>query len=182
MRDVLWQQDHRWVVAIDRADRARALKPPADAFFDAVVALEPWPINELVDLLTRRADPDNPWPLEVLVGAATGAKGSPREALRILSDALVHERDPSVLLDERGRLLDRAAELGRPAGMLMAELLDRGQASPSDEDLQVTLGVTRSRLTQLLRDLLANELVTTESERAEGPGRPRVVYRPALPR
>ena len=182
MRDVLWQQDHRWVVAIEQTDRATALKPPADAFFDTVAVLDPWSTNDLVNLLARRGDPDTPWPHDLLVGAATGANGSPREALRILSDALVHDRDPSALLDARGRLLDRASQLGRPAGMLMAELLDRGQASPSDEDLQVSLGVTRSRLTQLLRDLLAKELVTAESERADGPGRPRVVYRPALPR
>jgi energy-coupling factor transporter ATP-binding protein EcfA2 len=181
MRDVLWQQEHQWVVAIEETDRATALKPPADAFFDSVVILQPWSINELVDLLARRADANSPWPRDLLIGAATGANGSPREALRVLSDALVHDRDASVLLDARGRLLDHAAELGRPTGMLMAELLSRGQASPSDKDLQVSLGVTRSRLTQMLRQLLASELVTAESERGDGPGRPRIVYRPALP-
>ncbi len=182
MRDVLWQQEHRWVVAIEGTDRATALKPPADAFFDTVAVLDSWPINDLVDLLARRGDPEGPWSRDLLVSAATGANGSPREALRILSDALVHDRDPSTLLDARGRLLDCASQLGRPAGMLMAELLDRGQASPSDKDLQDTLGVTRSRLTQLLHKMLEQELVTAESERADGPGRPRVVYRPALPR
>lgn len=181
MRDVLWQQEHRWVVAIEEADRATALKPPADAFFDVVVILQPWSINELVELLARRAEANSPWPSDLLMAAATCANGSPREALRVLSDALVHDRDASALFNARGRLLlERAAALGRPAGMLMAELLNRGQASPSDADLQVTLGVTRSRLTQMLRQLLASELVTTETERADGPGRPRVVYRPAL--
>ncbi|MGA2163681.1 MAG: helix-turn-helix domain-containing protein [Solirubrobacteraceae bacterium] len=182
MRDVLWQQEHRWVVAIEETDRATALKPPADAFFDTVALLDPWPIDDLVDLLARRGDPDSPWSRDLLVSVARGANGSPREALRILSDALVHDRDPSTLLDARGRLLDCASQLGRPAGMLMAELLDRGQASPSDRDLQDTLGVTRSRLTQLLHTMLAQDLVTAESERADGPGRPRVVYRPVLPR
>lgn len=181
MRDVLWQQEHRWVLAMEATDRATALKPPADAFFDTVIQLEPWPINELVDLLARRADRDQPWPQDLIMGAASGAQGSPRKALRALSDALVHDRDPASALDARGRLLDRASAHGRPAGMLMAELLDRGQASPSDEDLQRTLGVTRSRLTQIFRELLADELVSAESERPDGPGRPRVVYRPALP-
>lgn len=181
MRDVLWQQGHDWVLAMEDSDRATALKPPADAFFDTVIQLEPWPINELVELLARRADPDEPWPRDLLVSTATGAQGSPREALRALSGALVHDRDPVASLDARGRLLDHASKHGRPAGMLMAELLDRGQASPSDEDLQRTLGVTRSRLTQIFRQLLADQLVSAESERPKGPGRPRVVYRPALP-
>ncbi len=144
MRDVLWQQEHRWVLAIEHTDRATALKPPADAFFDTVISLDPWPMNELVDLLARRADPAQLWPRDLLISAATGANGSPRQALRALSDALVHDRDPAAALDQRGRLLDRASELGRPAAMLMAELLDRGQASPSDDDLQKTLGVTRA--------------------------------------
>jgi hypothetical protein len=181
MRDVLWQQEHRWVVALEDTDRATALKPPADAFFDAVIAVDPWPTDELVELLAQRADA-GAWPRELLLGAAAGANGSPRQALRALSDAVVHDRDPAAALDERGRLVERAAEQGRPAGILMAELLDRGQASPSDGDLQRTLGVTRSRLTQLLRQLLAKDLVTAEDERPDGPGRPRVVYRPALPR
>ncbi|MCA1688929.1 MAG: AAA family ATPase [Actinobacteria bacterium] len=182
MRDVLWQQEHRWVVALEDTDRASALKPPADAFFDAVIPVDPWPADELVELLAQRAGSNGAWPRELLVSAATAANGSPRQALRALSDAVVHDRDPAVGLDERGRLVERAAEQGRPAGILMAELLDRGQASPSDGDLQRTLGVTRSRLTQLLRQLLAKDLVTVEDERPDGPGRPRVVYRPALPR
>jgi predicted ArsR family transcriptional regulator len=64
--------------------------------------------------------------------------------------------------------------------MLMAELLDRGQASASDQALQRTLGVTRARLSQLLNELAAFGLVTAENERSEGPGRPRVIYRPDL--
>jgi hypothetical protein len=181
MRDVLWQQEHRWVLALEDADRATALKPPADAFFDTVIELEPWPVNELIDVLARRADPDEPWPRDLLASVASGAQGSPREAVRALSDALVHDRDPAAALDARARLLTRASKHGRPAGLLMAELLDRGQASPSDDDLQRTLGVTRSRLTQLFRLLLADKLVMAESERPDGPGRPRTVYRPALP-
>ncbi len=181
MRDVLWQQEHRWVLAMEDSDRATALKPPADAFFDAVILLEPWPTNDLVDLLARRGEADEPWPQGLTASAASGAQGSPREAVRALTDALVYDRDPAAVLDARGRLLDRASEHGRSAGMLMAELLDRGQASPSDENLQRTLGVTRSRLTQMFRQLLADELVSAESERPDGPGRPRVVYRPTLP-
>jgi len=181
MRDVLWQQEHRWVLAIEDTDRATALKPPADAFFDTVILLDPWPTNELVDLLARRGDPEEPWPRDLIVGAASGAQGSPREAVRALSGALVYDRDPTTLPDARSRLLDRASARGRPAGMLMAELLDRGQASPSDEDLQRTLGVTRSRLTQMFRQLLGDQLVSAETERPDGPGRPRVVYRPAVP-
>lgn len=179
MRDELWRQDHRWVVAIDEKDRSTLLRPPADAFFDLVVRLEPWSTNDLADLLTRRGEGD-PVASELIRNAAVGAKGSPREAIRALSRGIVNEEDPSVTLDERARLLDRASAIGRSPAMLMAELLDRDQASPSDEDLQRTLGVSRARLTQTFRQLEAEELVTSEAARPKGPGRPRTVYRPAL--
>lgn len=180
MRDVLWQQPHRWVLALEDTDRATALKPPADAFFDAVIELEPWSVNDLVELLDRRVDGDAPSP-ELVIAAASGAHGSPREAVRALSDALVHGRDPGTMLASRAAMETKASLLGRPAGMLMVELLQRGQASPSDEDLQRTLGVTRARLNQLFRQLQDHDLVLAETERAAGPGRPRAVYRPALP-
>jgi energy-coupling factor transporter ATP-binding protein EcfA2/DNA-binding MarR family transcriptional regulator len=182
MRDAIWQQHHRWVVAIGDTDRATVLKPPADAFFDVVLELEPWNLNPLIALLDRRLSPGDPGLSRLVMASASQADGNPRQALRALADAVVHDRDPAEALERRSRLLDAASDLGRPTGMLMAELLDRGQASPSDADLQATLGVTRSRLTQILRELLEHQLVTVAAEQPDGPGRPKAVYRPALPR
>ncbi len=172
MRDVLWQQDHEWVLTIDEVDRATALKPPADAFFDSVITLEPWATDALVKLLARRAEEGEDWPSDLLLSAANGAHGSPREAVRALSDAVVFGYDPATTLDARAKLVNLASAEGRPAAMLMAELLGRGQASPSDEDLQQTLGVTRARLNQLFRQLLERGLVAADTERADGPGAP----------
>jgi energy-coupling factor transporter ATP-binding protein EcfA2 len=179
MRDALWQQDHRWVVALDVRDRNAVLKPPADAFFDFTVPLGKWSTNDLADLLSRRAEGQLPG--QLIAAAAASAEGSPRQALRALSYGVVNDEDPGALMNARGRLLEEAARLGRSAGMLLAELLDRGQASPSDADLQETLGVTRARLTQMFHQLAKHELVVGEPERATGPGRPRIVYRPNLP-
>jgi hypothetical protein len=180
MRDVLWQQGHSWVVTADSADRASVLRPPADAFFDVVLELDPWSIGQLDEMIARRVDRDEPIDRRILTNSVEGADGNPRKALRAISDFLVSGRDPGVSLDARNALLDRASELGRPNAMLMAELLDRGQGSSSDEDLQIVLGITRSRITQLFRDLLEHELVVAETQRADGPGRPRMIYRPAL--
>ena len=182
MRDVLWQQDHRWVVAVDADDRATALKPPADAFFDVVLSLGQWSTADLVGLLIRRCDGSEAPVAQSFDKAAAGARGNPREALRILSEDAVRDRDSSDPLQARGVLLDDASRIGRPHGMLMAELLDRGQASASDQALQRTLGVTRARLSQLFGELAAHGLVTAENERSERPGRPRVIYRPNLQR
>ncbi len=179
MRDVLWQQPHHWVVALEARHRSAVLKPPADAFFDLVIPLREWSTNALTELLSRRAEGELPGRL--ITAAAAGAEGSPRQALRALSYGVVNDEDPAVLLNERGRLLDEATQLGRAPSMLLAELLDRKQASPSDADLQDSLGVTRARLTQMFHQLAEHNLVVSETERAAGPGRPRTVYRPNLP-
>ncbi|MGN6256204.1 MAG: hypothetical protein ACTHN3_00430 [Solirubrobacterales bacterium] len=179
MRDVLWQQSHCWVVALDEGHRSAVLKPPADAFFDLVLPLGEWSTNALGDLLSRRANGE--LSDRLITAAAAGADGSPRQALRALSYGVVNNEDPAVLLNERGRLLDQAAQLGRAPSMLLAELLEREQASPSDADLQESLGVTRARLTQMFHQLAKHDLVVSETERAAGPGRPRTVYRPNLP-
>jgi hypothetical protein len=178
MRDVLWQQPHCWVLALEARHRSAVLKPPADAFFDLVVPLEGWSTNALAELLSRRAEGELSGRL--ITAAAAGADGSPRQALRALSYGVVNGEDPAVLLNERGRLLDQAAQLGRAPSMLLAELLDRRQASPSDADLQESLGVTRARLTQMFHQLADHGLVVSETERGTGPGRPRTVYRPNL--
>lgn len=180
MRDVLWQQQHRWVVAIDDSDRTTVQKPPADAFFDLVIELGQWSTQRLVDMLVRRQPEEEGIARDMVVRAAAGAEGSPREAIRALSHAVVFKEDPNAFLSQRADLLDRASALGRAPAMLMAELLDREQAGPSDGDLQQALGVSRARLNQMFGQLEDAGLVVARSERPSGPGRPRLLYRPRL--
>lgn len=177
MRDTIWQLPHRWLVAIDDADRATVLKPPADAFFDTVIALEPQSGDKLLQILHLRTDELS---TTLLSQIATDARGNPRAAIRAANDAVVHGHDPAGELTARARLLDTATKLGRPQGMLMAELLDIGQASPSDQVLLERLGLTRARVNTLLGQLHDAGLVESAVERSAGPGRPRTIYRPAL--
>lgn len=177
MRDTIWQLPHHWLVAIDDSDYATVLKPPADAFFDTVIALAPRPNDDLLQILHRRTDE---LPDELLSQIAQDARGNPRVAIRAANNAIVHGDDPAGDLTARGWLLDTAARLGRPQGMLMAELLDIGQASPSDQVLLERLGLKRARVNALLQELHDAGLVESAIERSDGPGRPRTIYRPAL--
>ena len=85
---------------------------------------------------------------------------------------------PGSAASRRAELLSDARALGRPHGMLMSELLDLGQASPSDEALQSRLGLSRARITTLLRQLLEAGLVSNGTDRTDAPGRPKTMYRP----
>jgi energy-coupling factor transporter ATP-binding protein EcfA2 len=179
MRDTLWQMPHHWVVGLDEEDLLSVLKPPADAFFDSVLRLNPLSIEGLLDMLHRREvsselDDSSLWEI------VTSAGGNPRTALRAANAAVVSGRPPGEAMSERAHLLDAAARLGRPHGMLMAELLDIGQASPSDDALRDRLGLSRGRVTALLRQLLNAGLVEAGADKSAGPGRPRTIYRPKL--
>jgi hypothetical protein len=77
-------------------------------------------------------------------------------------------------------LLEKAEqEAGRAGAMLLAMMWSRGavSASDGDGDLQRSLGVTRNRLTELLRGLAAANVLVATPEPAEGRvGRPKMLY------
>jgi energy-coupling factor transporter ATP-binding protein EcfA2 len=177
MRDTIWQLPHRWLIAIDDSDQGTALKPPADAFFDTVIAVAPRSAEDLLQIISKRTDE---LPGAVLSQIAADARGNPRTAIRTANDTIVHGHDPADELSAHTRLLAAATKLGRPQGVLMAELLDIGQASPSDRALLDRLGLTRARVNTLLQQLHGEGLVESAVERSEGPGRPRTIYWPAL--
>jgi hypothetical protein len=180
LRDVIWQLPQRWVVAVNDDEEAAALKPPADAFFDIVLRPSPWSIDRLMSMLNRRIE-DGELGDQAVQDIAAGSDGNPRTALRAANEALVTGRPPAAALSDRAEILERAAQLGRPYGVLMAELLDLGQASPSDAALLDRLGLSRARVTALLRELLDHDLVVTSSDSSSaGAGRPRTLYRPKL--
>jgi hypothetical protein len=177
MRDVIWQLPHQWVVAIDKGEVGKVLKPPADAFFDLALDLKPWETSDLVALLEERA-PD--FDATTRLRIAAGADGNPRIALRALRDALVEERDPDEALSRRADLMAAAADLGRPHAAVLDALFDRGPSSPSDPGLQAVLGLSRGRVAAIMSDLAERGLVAARPDASDSPGRPRSVYSPNL--
>jgi hypothetical protein len=171
LRDQIWDFPLRWVVAGD-ADRAREyLTPPADAFFEAVVNIEPlsWSESEtLLELRVPRSD--------AAVGLATGivetAEGSPRRLITLARQKMMETSQSPANSAERAVIL---AELGRPAHMLLVELESLGPSSASDPALQDRMGWSRPRLVQVLKKLEDAGLVTSTEQR-NGRGRPVKAY------
>jgi energy-coupling factor transporter ATP-binding protein EcfA2 len=174
LRDELWQLPFTWIVAADERDRAALLRPPADAFFDRLIALAPLTEHEQVRLLRKRVSVHDEEALQPML-AASG--GNPRRLLALARDALEGGTVVEDVLAARAAREQLASRLGRPASMLLSELEARGAASASDEDLLRSLGWTRTRAVQVFAELEDAGLVTSETEK--GPtGRPRKVYRP----
>lgn len=173
LRDELWTLPLTWMVTADVAQRHQFLTPPADAFFEATIALRDLDTGEQKELLRRRLGED--WRrVARLVGPE---RGNPRRLLADAREAIVDERPIEELLQVTSARQTRAAQLGRPASMLLAELenLER-PAAASDVELLKRLGVTRERATQILKRLEQHGLVESFLEPGER-GRPRKLYR-----
>jgi len=170
-RDLMWQVEATWVVA-GSAGRAIYMAPPADAFFSAVVQLGPLPHDESLELLRRRLpDVADTAVLERLVDMA---QGDPNVLLQVAVDVFVNHADPADVEHNTWRLDEVAARLGRPATMLVAELLSLGPVSASDPVLLSRLGWTRPRLLQVLQQL--EEAGVAQSERAKVDGKSRRLF------
>jgi len=183
LRDELWQLQRCWIVAVDVRESVSLLHPPADAFFESEVRLEPLGVDERRRMLELRlqAEPEDYTGAEV-EEIAQAARGNPRQLLTLTREVFERGGEPHFSIDSavRGAAARRArAEeaAGRPAAMLVAELesLDRPVAA-GDAELLARLGWTRPRAVDLLNRLESAGVVRSDEERRSGPGRPRKLY------
>lgn len=171
LRDELFQLATRFAVTVTPPTFRRINRPPADVFFDTVVHLEPFDPDAAFELLRLRKErgqipeqilwPSRPMqPRAILLDAEAGPTGG---------------RHDSALQAHLTDLAERAA--GPSGARLLAEIWGRGAVSASDPELQRSLGVTRARLTQLLRILEhADVLASFPQARAGTMGRPKTLY------
>lgn len=177
LRDELWEQPTRWIVAVDRDELAAVLRPPADAFFERVVELAPLDAAAARALLAARGlDVDDDVAREI----TERARGNPR---RILATARTIAATPDAaprLAAGRRFIEDRLASLPSAARMLYDTMvaLDR-PVSASDRELLDELHWTRPRAVAVLRELEKAGLAESGVERIpeRGPGRPRRTFR-----
>ena len=170
-RDELWQLELVWVVAVDDADAAVVLRPPADAFFDQRTRLGTWSAEELAALLRRRGVAQDDIP-----GLVADGSLSPRDALAFARDALTG--DAESLVARRRRVL-AAGSLSEAHAAVQEAVEDLGPTSASDPALLARLGVSRPRAQALLSDLSDARLVVSDAAQQTGRGRPRKLFRPA---
>lgn len=170
LRDELWQLPVWFTVAVRPTVETDVLaRPPADAFFDARIELEPFAPEKALEMLTLRSIPGTqPIPPDQPV--------QPRTALMMSDASLGAASLYGTQLQKR--LIDLAdAASGRAGGMLVAEIWNRGPVSASDSDLQRSLGLSRPRLTQLLTALENDGILHSFREPSVGTtGRPRMLY------
>jgi hypothetical protein len=175
LRDELWQLPFSWIVSANQRDRMTYLTPPADAFFDTVVELQPLSEEDAFSLLRARLAPDEASDHLVRELARHG-DGNPRDLIALARDVIAHGELPAELARARHERDRRVRELGTSAQALVAELESRGPSSASDPDLLEKLAWTRARAVQVFRKLEEAGIVRAGPERGSAPGRPRKLY------
>ena len=174
LRDELWETRTTWVVTATRESAATILAPPADAFFETILRVDPLSAPAVIDLLQRRL----PKVDRSRLGAIAREGGQPREVIELARQVDWDSSAADVELDAARREWESTlARLGRPAAMLVAEMRDLGPVSASDERLQQRMGWTRPRALQVLAELESAGLASSASPPQRGPGRPKKIYR-----
>jgi len=163
-RDALWELPLTWVVS----SRGAAPEPPADAFFDRVVELTPWSIEQVGSLVQKRAADLASKQLDQLLEIL--GPTSPRQAIMALQ-AFQLSTDPDELIEVIDLERHLVSQLPDRLRDLYEALTHFGPTHASDEQLLEELGVSRSRVTHGLKEL--EELRLVQPERS---GR-RVRYR-----
>jgi energy-coupling factor transporter ATP-binding protein EcfA2 len=174
LRDELWELPLTWCVVADERDRSSFTAPPADAFWRQVIDLEPLSAQDAKVLLRRRLGPDQP-DEDTLAQIIDQAEGNPRRLLSLAHEVVVQGRAPDEVMKQQKRRQRRVEKLSEPAKRLLAELEAGGGASPSDEGLLQRLGWSRSRASQVFRELEEGGFVRATTQ----PGthsRPRRFY------
>lgn len=179
-RDDVWQMPFQWVVCGRLSRRSRYLEPPADAFFDSVLTLDPLGTAASRDLLKARlsgADSTDDGALVRIVAnrelIIRQGEGNPRQILAAARDVVLRSSEEALAAD---RLVASAAELGATEMVAVRYLARHGPTSASDQKLLDALDITRARATQVLRRLEDADLVYASNEKARSPGRPRKLY------
>lgn len=164
LRDELWELATQWVVA----GSASSLDPPADTFFDAVVELRPLDREGLRDLVRRRAASGTPEEGRLLMSRVDSVIGNvapctPRRALSVLRDLYLSD-DLAEATSQLADLQSARAGLKPTANKLLDALIHHGPTHAGDAELLEEVGVTRTRVVQLLAELQADGLVTAQRD------------------
>ena len=164
LRDELWELPIQWVVA----GSASSLDPPADTFFDAVVELLLLDDEGLRELVRQRAASGTPEEGRLLMSRADTvidnvAPCTPRRALSVLRDLYLSD-DLAEATSQLADLQSARSSLKPTANRLVDALIHRGPTHAGDTELLDEVGVTRSRVVQLLAELEADGLVTAQRE------------------
>lgn len=176
-RDRLWEHRHRWVVTVSEAHRGDLLRPPAAAFFEAVVDLDELAPRHVEAMLLLRAQglpPADERRLRAIAGVlGDGRPRQPGPAIALAREAMSSELPVRQVFASIDEAEVQAAELGGTAAVVYRALQELGEVHAGDDRLLRRVGLSRGRVVQVLQELVDAAVVDRRRQ-----GR-RVLYFPS---
>lgn len=162
LRDELWELPIQWVVA----GMHSYLEPPVDAFFESVIELVNLDEGTLQEMLRLRALSGSAEEQAMLRDiadslSATIAPCTPRRALSVARDIFLSD-DAMGASNRLEEMQELRSHLSESASRVLDGLIVHGPAHAGDEKLLAEIGVTRSRVVQLLAELETAGLATAQ--------------------
>lgn len=179
LRDELWQMPLIWGVGVDQDELGGVLSPPADAFFETVVALEPLSGEDRVELVKERAIHGfGDLSATQITDLGASGPGNPRRLVDYARLAAEDGVRPQDLIEAAAQRRIIAEEVAGRDGVMLVEVMEHlGTVSASDPRLAAELGWQRPRIASTLVRLEQAHLARSFLEAREGrSGRPRKLY------
>lgn len=177
LRDEIWQVPLTWIVAADAAAEADFRRPPVDAFFDVVERLDQMTVADVVRFLQLRGvSVDGAKSIAESVNDMPALKKTPRDVLNLARKVIIDGGDAESEVGPHSAMSKRLESVTSAAALLARELMGQGAVSASDSDLQMRMGWSRARLTQVLKEL-EDAGIARSSQSSQGKtGRPKRMY------
>ncbi len=162
LRDEMWELPIQWVVSGTDSH----LDAPVDAFFETAIELENLEHETIRQLLYRRALSGTADERAVLRDIADAVSASiapctPRQALSVARDIFLSE-DAMGASNRLEEMQELRSHLSGSASRVLDGLMVHGPTHAGDDQLLSEVGVTRSRVVQLLGELESAGLVTAQ--------------------
>lgn len=169
LRDTLWDLRVSLIMSVLPEQVSEITKPPLDQFFMYRIKMKPYDQMKARELIAKRAKFAKQR-LELEEGAlarlVTDTKGNPRSLMSEMKRILESAKETSKITEAMMAEIESSylPELSSIERSVINYLVHNPHVSASSEDFSRSLGVTRSRLSQILNELREKGLIQSTKE------------------
>ena len=169
LRDTLWDLKVSLVLSILPDQVSEITKPPLDQFFSYWIKMKPYGQMKTHDLISKRvkfAKQKIELSDDALARIVQDTKGNPRSIISMMKRIFESKRKTNEITEKIVEELGTPyqLELNNIESSVINYLVHNPHVSASSEDFSESLGVTRSRLAQILYELKQKGLITSEKD------------------
>ena len=169
IRDILWNLKTPIILSILPEQVSVLTKPPLDQFFTYQVKMKPFDQDKTEELILKRikfARQKISLEKDVLARLLNDTGGNPRNIISIMKRVFESTTKTNKITEKMidGLNLPYSSELNGIESHIVSYLVHNPYTSASSEDFSDSVGVTRSRIAQILNGLKEKNLIESKKE------------------